>query len=132
MSVHEERYCINCTDYPLPRPEPTMIPCSMCKLPTSRPDGLCSPCRMGSVASEEIPRPGEATTKENSDMAHESNRIEYWRIRPTEGGAWLYETKLTNLVGLIESETSENHSFTLEKTSLTEDEAKNMGEFDGW
>jgi hypothetical protein len=37
-----------------------MSPCLMCKLPTSRDDGLCSPCRMGSVASEHVPRSSEA------------------------------------------------------------------------
>jgi hypothetical protein len=62
----------------------------------------------------------------------EKKRVECWRIRPVEGGAWLYDQKLSNLVDLIEAETSENHAFTLEKTSLTEDEANSMGEFDGW
>lgn len=61
-----------------------------------------------------------------------AKRIEFWRVRPVEGGAWLYETKLSNLVELIETETSENHALVLEKTSLTEEEAANMGEFDGW
>jgi hypothetical protein len=44
-------------------------PCSMCKLPTSRDDGLCSPCRMGSVASEHVPRPSDAPAKTDAELA---------------------------------------------------------------
>jgi hypothetical protein len=41
----------------------------MCKLPTSRDDGLCSPCRMGSVASEHVPRPSDAPAKTDAELA---------------------------------------------------------------
>lgn len=44
-----------------------MTLCSICKLPTSRPDDLCSPCRMGSIASECAPRPSEAQDLDASD-----------------------------------------------------------------
>lgn len=68
----------------------------------------------------------------SSEALPEAKRVECWRIRPVEGGAWLYDLSLTSLVDLIEAETSENHAFVLEKTSMTEEEAANMGEFDGW
>jgi hypothetical protein len=88
--------------------------------------------RAGSAFDEDnvpMPRTSEAVSGPTSAAP---KRVEFWRIRPVEGGAWLYETKLANLVDLIESETSENHALVLEKTSLTEEEAANMGEFDGW
>lgn len=78
----------------------------------------------------------DATGEKNGEAirsaTEEAKRVEVWRVRPTEGGAWLIDPKLSNLVELLESETSEGHSFTLEKTSMTADEVANMGEFDGW
>jgi hypothetical protein len=38
-----------------------------CTVQTTRADGLCSPCRMGSVASEHVPRTSEATRNEAID-----------------------------------------------------------------
>jgi len=79
----------------------------------------------GNVEPNRAQRPSEATPVD-------AKRIPFWRVRPVEGGAWLYETTLSNVVELIETETSENHALVIEKTSLTEEEAANMGEFDGW
>jgi hypothetical protein len=99
----------------------------------------CVPCSNG-LECVRTPRcgPGVSPLQQRTSEAVSGptsaapKRVEFWRIRPVEGGAWLYETKLANLVDLIESETSENHALVLEKTSLTEEEAANMGEFDGW
>lgn len=61
-----------------------------------------------------------------------------WRVRPTEGGAWLVDRKLADVAALLESETSRSsdpstpRSFTLELVHMTEEQLAGMGEFDGW
>lgn len=46
-----------------------MTTCCMCGLKTSRDDGLCSPCRMGSVASEHVDRSETDRDPMNYDVA---------------------------------------------------------------
>jgi hypothetical protein len=47
-----------------------MTPCQLCKVvQTDRSDGLCGPCRMGSVASEHVPRPGDDSAEKSMKTA---------------------------------------------------------------
>jgi hypothetical protein len=136
--------CSRCGAPDVPgHPAPDGLPCAGFTIGAGTGDAqllmTCVPCSNG-LECVRTPRcgPGVSPLQQRTSEAVSGptsaapKRVEFWRIRPVEGGAWLYETKLANLVDLIESETSENHALVLEKTSLTEEEAANMGEFDGW
>jgi hypothetical protein len=51
--------------------------CSVCRLPTTRTDGLCSPCRMGSVASEHVPRSGDVQAEKSMNSASSEQWLDY-------------------------------------------------------
>ncbi len=76
----------------------------------------------------------DTSGKENGKAIAEvmAQRVPVWRVRPTEGGAWLIEEKLENLAPLLDSETDVGHGYVLERVEMTRGELENMGEFDGW
>lgn len=61
-----------------------------------------------------------------------NQKVPVWRVRPKEGGAWLIDPRLADIVETLEGETSIGHSFVLERVEMTGNELAAMGEFDGW
>lgn len=56
-----------------------------------------------------------------------------WKVRPKCGGSWLFVNSLAELEGSLEHEgDDDSHGWELRRVTLTEDEAANMREFDGW